>query len=343
MKTDKYRFKNKAFGMIFCLIFLMSVGFSFAQTISVSPPKPLKSSPPKTSKKNHGDSGASAEKSIAVDAKVNISLCVSEGKLKVNGWERSEIRAFVGGGGEVAFKVQQRGGQNGTPVWVKVLGFDPAKTKEESADECLSGNEIELDVPRGAIVNVRSSESDTTIDSVRKVTVKIDGGDIFLNNIAQGIEAKTFEGDVTVENSSGAMTLNTTTGNIVAFGVSPSEIGDVFIAKTVSGAIALQRIGHRQAEVNSNSGSIKFVGEFQSGGQYTIGTQNGSISLLLPEKSSFKLDASFGFGAFNSEIPLENLVKNSNSKAQSLSGSAGKGDATLNLKTYSGAIRIKKR
>src|SRR4028119_1184702 len=33
-----------------------------------------------------------SEKSIAVDAKVNISLCVLEGNLKVNGWDRNEIR-----------------------------------------------------------------------------------------------------------------------------------------------------------------------------------------------------------------------------------------------------------
>ena len=343
MNTDKYRFKNKAFGIIFCLIFFVSAGFSSAQTMSVSPPRPPKPLSQKTSKKTNNQNGASAEKSIAVDAKVNVSLCVSEGKLKVNGWERSEIRAFVGGESRIGFEVLQKNGQNNSAIWVKVLGFDPAKGKEAGAEECLSGEEIELDVPRGAIINVTGSESKTTIDSVRKVTVEIDGGDIFLNNIAQGIEAKTFQGDITVENSSGAMTLNTTTGNIVAFGVGPSEIGDVFKAKTSSGAIALQRIGHRQAEASSNSGSIKFVGEFQSGGQYKLGTQNGSISLLLPEKSSFKLNASFGFGVFNYDVPLQNIQKNSTSKAQSLSAQMGGGDAALSLKTVSGAIRIKKQ
>lgn len=341
MNTDKYRLKNKAFGMIFCLIFPVSVGISFAQTIN-SPPRPPRPTFPKTSKESRNTSGASAEKSIAADAKVSIQLCVSEGRLKVNGWERGEIRAFIGGGSAVGFEVLQKNALNNA-IWVKVLGFDPANAKEASREGCLSGEEIELDVPRGAALKIRSSQSDTTIDSIRKVTIEIDGGDIFVSGVAEGVEARTFEGDVTIENSSGAMTLGTTTGNIVALGVGPSEIGDVFKAKTNSGAIVLQRIGHRQAEVNSNSGSIKFTGEFQSGGQYSLGTQNGSISLSLPEKSSFKLDASFGFGAFNSEIPLENLVKNSASRAQSLSASAGKGEATLNLKTVSGAIRIKKQ
>jgi hypothetical protein len=340
--TRKNYIARKISLLIFTLFLFAPFSFLSAQTVEAE--RKIVVSPIKQKSKTvSGGNDQPTEKSIAVDGKVNISLCVSEGKLKVNGWERNEIRAFVGGGSQVGFRVQQKGGQNGMPVWVMVLGFDPAKNNENGADECLSGDEIELDVPRGATVNVKGSESETMIDSVRKATVLIEGGDIFLNNIAQGIEARTFEGGVTVENSSGAITLISTTGNIVAFAVGASEIGDVFKAKTNSGAIALLQIRHRQIEVGSNSGSIKFTGEFQSGGQYNLGTQNGSISLLLPEKSSFKLNASYGFGVFNSEIPLQNLEKNPTPKAQNLSARVGNGDATLILKTVSGAIRIRKQ
>ncbi len=334
--------------LIFALFLLAPFSFVSAQIIEtegkivVSPVK-QRIRVKQKSKGVSDNSDQPAEKLIVVDAKVKLQLCVSTGKLKVSGWERNEIRAFVGGGSRVGFKVLQKSEQNGMPVWVEVLGFDPTKNNGNSADECLSGDEIELDVPRGATVNVKGGESETTIDSVRKTTVEIEGGDIFLNNITHGIYAKTFEGGVTVENSSGAITLVSTTGNIVAFAVGASEIGDVFKAKTNSGAIALQKIGHRQIEAGSNSGSIRFTGEFQSGGQYNLGTQNGSILLSIPEKSSFKLNASYGFGVFNPEIPLQNLVKTPTPKAQNLSAQMGSGDATLNLKTVSGAIRIRKQ
>ncbi len=355
MNTDKYKYKYKnsfskkkngqAFFQIFVLlnfIFAVSVFSVFAQT-RIVPPNPPKPKSSKIAKKIHNDTGTPTEKSILVDAKVNISLCVSAGKLKINGWQRSEIRAFVSGGSSPGFKVLQKSRQNNNPVWVMVLGFDPSKNDETGADECLSGEEIELDVPQNAVVNVKSSESETTIESVGKVSVENVSGDIFLNKIAQGIEAKTYEGDVTVENSGGAMTLLSTTGNIVALDVSPSEIGNIFKAKTSSGAIVLQKIEHRQLEVGSNSGSIRFVGDFLSGGQYTFGTSNGSILLSIPEKSSSKINALFGFGAFNSDIPLQNIIKNASSKAQNLSAQMGGGDATLNLTTVSGAIRIKKQ
>ena len=322
----------------FALLVSIGASFSLAQT----PPKP---EPPKTKPKVvrtiQNESDTPAEKSITVDASVNISLCVSEGKIKINGWERNEIRAFVNHGSQVGFTVLQK--KNSKPVWIKVLGFEPTTNKEANADECLAGDEIEIDVPRNATVNVKGQASETMIDSVGKVSVENIGGDVFLNNIERGIEARTYEGDVTVENSSGAMSLFSTTGNIIAFDVSPSEIGDIFKAKTSNGAITLKNVGQRQLEVGSNSGSITFNGEFLNGGQYNFGTSNGAIVLIIPQNSSCQISASYGYGAFASELPLKNIEKNTPSKTQTLSAQMGDGDASLKLTTVSGAIRIRKQ
>ncbi len=319
------------------MIFI-GASFSFAQ----KPPKPeIPKSPEKVRKiiKNRGETPA--EKSIAVDAGINITLCVSDGKLKINGWERNEIRAFVTGGSQVGFTVLEK--RKAKPVWVKVLGFDPTTNKETDAEECLAGDEIELDVPRNAIVNVKSNVSEMVIDSVGKVSVENGGGDVFLNNIGRGIEARTYEGDVTVENSSGAMSLFSTTGNIIAFDVSASEIGDIFKAKTSNGAVTLKNVGQRQIEASSNSGSINFNGEFLNGGQYSFGTSNGAIVLTIPQNSSCLINASYGYGAFAYELPLKNIEKNTPSKIQTLSAQMGDGDCSLKLSTVSGAIRIRKQ
>lgn len=319
------------------LLFIGMLCFSaHAQTVKVAPRVIV------GDKKILVGDGAATEKSIAVDPKVNISLCVSQGKLKINGWERSEIRAYVGGS-PVGFKVLQKSKQNNNPVWVMVVGFDTTKKQMPDGDECLTGEDIEIDVPHGATVDVKNNESETTISSVAKATVKNVGGGIYLNDIERGVDATTYEGDVTVERSGGAINLSSTTGNIIAFDLAPSEIGDVFKAKTNSGAITVQNIEHRQLDINSNSGSMKYTGEFQTGGQYRFGTQNGSIMLLMPETSSCKILASYGFGAFNSELPMTNVLKSSGSKTQSLTATMGAGEATLNLTTYSGAIRIRKK
>jgi len=300
-------------------------------------PTPPKSSEAKKVVLNEGF--APAEKSIVVEPKVNITLCVKEGNVKINGWDRDEIRAYVENGSQVGFKIVQKNPKTEKPVWVYVLGFDPTKNKELKPEECLSGSDIELDVPRNASVTLKSLESEIKIESVGKAFVANLGGDIFLNEIAGGIQATTYRGDITVEKSSGQMVLTNSEGNIIALDASPSEIGDIFKAKTNSGRITLQAVEHRQIDTTSISGSTSFDGEILNGGQYSFSTTNGSIVLAIPPTSVCKINAWFGFGAFSSDIPLQNTMK----KEQSLSAQLGSTDATcsLNLKTGSGVIRIR--
>ncbi len=308
-----------------------------APQVVVAPRTPVK--PSENKKTIVNESETPAEKSIAVVPKVYITLCVKEGTIKINGWERDEIRAFVQSGSQVGFKIGQTNAKSGKPELVYIKGFDPQNTKELNPEECLSGSEIELDVPRGATVNLKSLESEIKIESVAKVWVANLSGDISLSDIANGIEATTSSGDLLVERSSGRMILNNTEGNITAFELSPSEIGDIFKAKTNSGRINLQSVEHRQIETSSISGSTAFDGSMLDGGQYNFATTNGSIVLAIAPTALCKINAWFSYGAFSSEIPLQNALK----KEQSLSAQLGKDDSTcsLNLKTGSGVIRIK--
>ncbi len=365
MTAQPQKFKGLILpGILFMLVFLNAV-FVIAQEIPRTPPplsptKPVATATPKPTPKPYiytnkqkeksktkirirNENFAPAEKSITVDSKVNISLCVSEGSIRVNGWDRNEIRAFVSNGSEIGFKIMQRSRQTSDPVWVIALGFDPAKNTDANADECLSGDEIELDVPRNATVNIKSRESGVTIESVGKARVENVSGDVSLTNISQGIEATTYEGSISVGKSSGAMNLTSNIGNIVTYEVSPSEIGDVFKAKTINGMIALEQVEHRQIEVGSNSGSIRFTGTFLNGGQYHFATSSGSLLFLIPEKSSCAINAILGFGQFNSEIPLVTENISNPNGVKSLTGIIGKGECALNLKTYNGRIQIKKQ
>ena len=351
-----YETKQKAILLSFAFLLFFSVPEAFSQTnktepkvvvVVPNPTPPVRVQPPRiprpptqVRKRVDNESTAAAEKSIQTEAKVSVSLCVSEGKVRINGWERNEIRAYVDGGSKVGFKVLQKK-QN--PVWVKVIGFDPMTDKEPGLDECLSGAEIALDVPRGAIVDLKSGESQITIESVARVKVENVGGDISLNDISGGIRAGTYQGDVMVEKSSGAMTLSSITGNIIAFDVEPSEVGDVFKANTRNGAMTLQSIGHSQVEAGSTSGAIRFNSAFITGGQYSFSTNNGTILLAIPAESSCRINANYASGAFQSEIALKDVQKTPGVKAQKLTALLGTGEATVNLTTYSGAIRIKKK
>ncbi len=289
--------------------------------------------------------GSTSEKAIAVDSSVNISMCVTSGNLKINGWNRSELRVFVKDGAKFGFKVQQTSPKTGTPVWVMLNGMVQTAGKSAPQSECIWGDEIEIEVPVGANVNIKGQEAWTTIDSVRKVGIRMIGGDINLRNVSNGIMASAGQGDITVDESMGPMSLDSTTGNIVVFEAGPSEVGDIFKAKTNSGAVSMQKLQYRQIEVNSISGSVAYAGEILNGGTYGLSTSNGSIRLTVPQASKYFLIASYGFGAFQSDLPVKTIEENiTPGPVKSIKGTInGGGDATLKLTTNNGSITIKKQ
>jgi DUF4097 and DUF4098 domain-containing protein YvlB len=310
--------------------------------VATTPTQPAATPEPKTKRKVENTSEGPAEKSIAVDEKVNISLCVSSGALKVNGWDRNEIRAYVDGGSSVGFKVLQADKINKKAAWVKVLGFDPQKNKEPDLDECLEGKSIELDVPFGATINVKSKESEISVDSVGKVRIENGSGGINLRNITQGVPlAKTFEGDITVEEVRGPVNLFTSVGKIIVYDAGPNEIGEVFRAQSRSGAISLQNVAHTDLEVSSTTGSLRFTGALEEGGQYKFNTISGSIVLALQPDVSCKVTATYG-GYFETQISFKEILHDIGPNGiHKILALIGTGEAALTVTTYNGSILIK--
>ena len=281
------------------------------------------------------------ERAIAVAPNLNLTLCVTEGNLKVNGWNRNEVRLFVEDGPKFSFKVIDKGA-GGQPVWISTTNAAP---RPGVNNDCISGRAVEIDVPLGTSLNLSGKAIDAQIDGIRKVEVKTVGGDINIRNIKEGVKANTYEGDVIVEESWGQVALESSTGNIVVVDSGPSDIGDTFKAKTNSGAVSLTRVTHRAIEVNSISGSVYFSGDLKNGGTYAFGTSNGIIRLALPPTTACKIAATFTSGGFDSELPFSIDTENvAPDELKSVVGRLGSGgDALLKLTTVAGMIGIKKQ
>ena len=95
--------------------------------------------------------GESVERSIKVDPSINLSLCVTEGTLKVNGWNRNELRVYVQDGSNFEFKTQQTSPRSGDPVWVMINAFS-GRNKAAPRSECIRGGDIEIDVMLNDVV-----------------------------------------------------------------------------------------------------------------------------------------------------------------------------------------------
>jgi hypothetical protein len=282
------------------------------------------------------------EKAIAVAPNVNLTLCVTEGNLRINKWTRNEVRVYVENGPKFAFKVVDKG-PDGRPVWISATNQQAMPGVNA---ECIWGETVEVDAPAGTALKLTGKEIDAQVDGLRKVNVKTVGGDISIRNIKEGVTAYTGEGGVTVEESWGQVNLETTNGNIIVLDSGPSDIGDTFRAKTNSGAISLTRVRHRAMDVNSISGSVLFNGELKSGGTYSLSTTNGSIRVALPIATNCKLAATFTAGSFDaSEFPFKIMTENvAPDDLKSIVANLGSGgDAVLRLSSIAGRIAIKKQ
>lgn len=342
---NKLRKKLARFALSVCLGCLTAAG-AIAQSPDAKPTPPRARVPapfPGAQAPPLPGELATTEKAIAVDPNAALKLCVLEGNLRINGWSRSEVRVFVKNGSKFAFKVLEKDPQSGKANWLRIMNEPGAVPSPGQPSECISGETVEIDVPVNMDVTVTGRVTQTTVDSIRKIYVKNVEGSIALRNITGGITALTYQGDITVENSAGAISLETTTGNIVAYEVNPGQIGDLLKAKTNSGAISLQRLEHRQIEASSITGSVLFNGKFLAGGIYNFKTSNGSIRLVLPVDSSMMVRATFGFGTFNSELPLTYLTENISPMTKTIVAKSGDGDASVNVTTSSGSIGIKKQ
>lgn len=284
-----------------------------------------------------------SERSIKVDPSVNLLLsCVREGTVKVNGWNRNEVRVLISDGSRFAFSTLQKNTKTGEPEWIKIVNAE-SRNRYGTNSECIAGSEIHVDAPMNATVTIKGYDINTTVDTVDKLEVAVTGGDVSVRNVASGVTVSAGRGDVTVDSSKGAMNLETTTGNILVFQGGPSKVGDEFRAKTNNGAIALQSLEYRRMVVGSISGSVAYTGEIQNSGSYSMSTTRGSIRLAIPVKSSFQIWATYGFGTFHSDLPIDIATENiTPGPLKTLRGKLGTNDATLKLTASNGSILIKK-
>ena len=333
---------------LFCLLILLcSAGGSAASVFGQTntPPKQpkIKDHVPKPGAEPPGifnADGQTVERSMIVDPNVSLKMCVAEGELKINGWHRNEVRVFVRNGRNFRFKALEKSPQTGKVNWLWVGNV--VEGRPGPAAECLAGESVEIDAPITASLDLSGGEVRTSIDSLKKVLVRVRTGAITLRNISGGINAQTNRGEMIVENSAGAITLVGFSGNVIIADVKAGQIGDQLSAKTNAGAITMQRVEHRQIQATSTSGQLLFDGRFLPGGIYNFRTSTGTINLRVPVASSCILTATYGSGNFTTDIAHKVITENITPQAKVVVAKMGSGDATVNLTATNGSIAIKK-
>jgi hypothetical protein len=247
---------------------------------------------------------APVERTSAADAQAVVTLCLSQGDVLVRGWDRTEVRARAEGAGNVRLLTP-----NAQPApRVEVLVTEDKDDEPDSGD-CGSAEQVELMVPRGATVNVRTHNGHVDLSDVADARVEALSGDVEVRRVTKAVLVSCLSGDVSVSDVSGPVRAVTVSGSVEARNVRSLSAGDGFEAKSTSGDVTIENVKHTQVIAAAVSGNLLYTGALARGGAYDFKTISGEVTMEIPADSSFTLHAKVVVsGDIDTDFPIRTAV-----------------------------------
>jgi len=259
------------------------------------------------------------EKSIATTAHPRVSISNMAGKVRVEGWNRLQVHvAYTIVSPKVAVDTEQLPMQ-GPADKVHLTTYFLNRTVPSLSPvvdyvvQVPTGASLEIHNPQGA-VKINSIKGDTSVDSL--------GGNISVADAGGHLSIRSVGGNIEVIRPS---------GRVEAYSIN----GDLHFVNPTS----LRLHG------TTTSGTIVYEGGFASGGDYVLSDYSGNITVLCPSNASFELDAKTVRGKLDNQFqlirrgPAQSFVPPGNS----IFGTQGTGQATLEVTSFSGTIHIRQQ
>ena len=179
------------------------------------------------------------------------------------------------------------------------------------------GADVELQVPKGAVLNLGTNNGKVTVTGPAGETVAhTSNGEVDVKGAQGKVELRSSNGTVKVESVKGQMDLNTSNGKIEI----NSSTGTV--------------------HAETSNGAIHFKGKIADG-HHSFRNSNGNIELLLPSDSKFKIDAQTSNGSIDTDFSIS--TRDESSRRKHLQGTVGENPAVdITAHTSNGRVSIKR-
>ena len=236
---------------------------------------------------------------MAVAPNASIRILNLAGSVRVSGWDQDSISVAgtpPSGGGMLLMGGSERG--------VKVV-------VEANAATDLPGTNLDIRVPRGASLWVKSATATITIEGVTgQVEASTVTGAISVRGSPGVLVAESMEGDLDIAAPARITRLKTAGGAITV-----RDAANEITATSVSGVIRLLNARDvSSGRLESVSGSVLFNGAVAPGGSLDLQTHDAPIEILLPPRQNALVEVSAYGGKTINRIP-------------GLAGAPGKGKA----------------
>lgn len=258
------------------------------------------------------------EKTVETTSDPEVSLTNSRGQVVVRGWDKSQVHAICNTASprvEIDAVPMPKTGK-AERLQLTTHALDPAVTATDQAADC------ELQVPAGASVEIRNRQGAVVVERLSGQHARIESADAKISaaDVSGHFTARSLGGDIEVIRSSGRVEAYSITGNLA------------FIAPT-----------SKDLRGNTNSGRIRYEGDFMPAGEYILSTYSGNIEVVLPPSASFELNAKTVKGKVENAFSLKPRRHSAPPfpSAQSLLGTYNTGNANVELTSFSGRILVR--
>jgi hypothetical protein len=163
------------------------------------------------------------------------------------------------------------------------------------------------------------------------------------------VHAEKLHGDVTVAGSDSPIEVLDCAGGHVHVrtlngSVTLSNVHGHIEVMSVGGDVSMNQVTGMLVAVNSNTGKIKYAGDFGDEGEYDFTSHTGDIEAVAPAFASIDVLARSDQGKVDSDFSLEPKHTPFYAKGGSaFAGTIGKAASSVKLFSFSGKIHLKKR
>ena len=298
------------------------------------------------------------EKTVALAKDGKVYLSNIAGDIDVKTWDRGEVKID-------ALKVSKHSSMDKAKEYAGLVKIEVTeeggtlsivtKYPKNGPKNMSVSVDFNLMIPAGATADINSVSGDLTLTNIGGAAkAETVSGDVTLEKVAGTLKGKTVSGNVTVMGAAKGVYCKSVSGNVKVDDV----VGDAEL-QTVSGTIEAGSVkGSITAENTSGdvklidvtdakvikaktlSGDVDYVGVIYSDGSYNFKSHSGVVILSVPSDAAFDLEAKTFSGSIESDFEITLTGKISKKE---LKGSVNGGGATLEVKTFSGDVHMKKK
>jgi DUF4097 and DUF4098 domain-containing protein YvlB len=292
-------------------------------------------------------------KTFDVSGPPDLRVHTNDARIEVTSWQQNKIAARVVTEGwriaddEVRVTDSQTGDHVGLDVHIPELDWKMFHNLHRSV-------RIELSVPAKANLDLRTGDGAVSLGSVEgSIRVHTGDGSIVAENLHGDVSLSSGDGRIEVSRMGGTVRISTGDGSIHARdlegdvelstgdgGIDATGIQAALRARTNDGRLNVDGRFNR-LELRSGDGSVTATVREGSRmeGDWSLSSNDGSITLRLPEPFPAELDARTGDGEVTLDIPVKVSGSLSRSRIQ---GTIQQGGPRLELRTGDGAIHLQK-